>query len=320
MWKRGQARVSAWLAIRDLAVMLAALAALAVLAVLAALVVPAAAHAQTTVEREMFVSVLSKADQPVLTLGAADFLVREDGRIREVLRARRATDPIDIAVLIDTSQALGRQVADTRKAVEAFIDAMAGHAQISLIGVGDRPTILTAYTDDVAKLKKGVGGIFPIPGSGATVLEGVQETLTGLAKRRPERAAIVVLWAGAVEFSNLSHEVILDKIAESGTALHVFTVGTAVPPDMMTQEGRSREFVFDQGTRQSGGRRDNVLSSMALPDAMTKLANELLGQYRITYARPETLIPPKTIEVTVRQTDVTVRATPVVVRRKDPAK
>ena len=76
----------------------------------------------------MFVSVLTKADEPVLTLGPADFIVREDGRIREVLRARRATDPIDIALLIDTSQALGRQVADTRKAVEAFIDAMAGHA------------------------------------------------------------------------------------------------------------------------------------------------------------------------------------------------
>jgi len=292
----------------------------AVAVVLAALLLPATAHAQTAVERDMFVSVLNKADQPVLTLGAADFIVREDGRVREVLRVRRATESIEIALLIDTSQALGRQVADTRRAVEQFLAAMAGHARVSLIGLGDRPTILAPYTDDPETLKKAVGGIFPITGSGALVLEGIQDTLKGLAKRAPQRAAIVVLWAGGVEFSTLSHVTLLATLADSGAALHVITVGTTVPPDVMTPEGRSRELVFDAGTRQSGGRRDNVLSSMALPDALAKLAAELLGQYRITYARPETLIPPKTTEVTVRQADLTVRATPVVVRPKDPAK
>ena len=292
----------------------------AVAVVLAALLLPATAHAQTAVERDMFVSVLNKADQPVLTLGAADFIVREDGRVREVLRVRRATESIEIALLIDTSQALGRQVADTRRAVEQFLAAMAGHARVSLIGLGDRPTILAPYTDDPETLKKAVGGIFPITGSGALVLEGIQDTLKGLATRAPQRAAIVVLWAGGVEFSTLSHVTLLATLADSGAALHVITVGTTVPPDAMTQEGRSRELVFDAGTRQSGGRRDNVLSSMGLPDALAKLAAELLGQYRITYARPETLIPPKTTEVTVRQADLTVRATPVVVRPKDPAK
>jgi hypothetical protein len=287
---------------------------------LAALVVPAAAGAQTTVERDMFVSVLSKADEPILTLGPADFIVREDGRVREVLRARRATDAIDIALLIDTSQALGRQVTDTRKAVEAFLAAMAGHAQISLIGLGDRPTVLAPYSDDAEALKKGVGAIFPISGAGATVLEAVNDTVKGLAKRSSERAAIVVVWAGGLEFGGLSHALVLEKLAQSGAALHVMTVGTVVPPDAMTTDGRSREIVFDSGTRQSGGRRHNVLSSMGLADAMTKLAGELLGQYRITYVRPETLIPPKTVEVTVRQADVTVRATPVIVRPKAPAK
>jgi hypothetical protein len=292
----------------------------AVTLVLASLLGPVAAHAQTTVERELFVSVLNKADEPILTLGAPDFIVREDGRVREVLRARRATDSIDLALLIDTSQALGRQVADTRKAVEQFLAAMAGHAQVTLVGLGDRPTILTAPTDDPEKLKKAVGGIFPIEGAGALVLEGIQDTLKGFAKRRPERAAIVVLYEGGREFSSDSHATVLARIAESGAALHVITVGTTVPPDAMTQEGRSREIVFDTGTRQSGGRRQNVLASMSLSDTLTRLANELLGQYRITYARPDTLIPPKTTEVSVRQADVTVRATPVVPAPKGPAK
>jgi hypothetical protein len=282
----------------------------AVAAALGVLLV-AGASAQQTKEREMFVSVLTQADVPVLTLGAADFVVREDGRTREVLRARQASDPIDIALLIDTSQALDRHLSDTRKAVEGFIDKMSGRAHISLIGLGDRPTILTPYSDDKEQLKKGLGSVFPITGAGAYVLDSIQETMTGMAKRTSERSAIVVVFLGGVEFSNASSAAILDSLQASSAALHVITVGNTVPRDAMSMEGRNRETVFDRGTAQSGGRRENVLSSMNLPDALAKLAGELLGQYRITYARPDTLIPPKKVEVSVRQTGLTVRATPV---------
>ena len=129
------------------------------------------------------------------------------------------------------------------------------------------------------------------------MLEGIEETLKGLAKRTPSGRRSWSCGPAASSSATTSHARLLGQIEESGAALHVLTVGTTVPPDAMTPEGRSREIVFDSGTRQSGGRRQNVLSSMALPDALTKLAAELLGQYRITYARPETLIPPKTIEV-----------------------
>jgi hypothetical protein len=79
-------------------------------------------------------------------------------------------------------------------------------------------------------------------------------------------------------------------------------------------EGRNRENVFDRGTTQTGGRRKNILTSMAMTDALERLAAELLGQYRITYARPDTLIPPGKIEVSVRPAGLTVRGVPVPVR------
>ena len=47
---------------------------------------------------------------------------------------------------------------------------------------------------------------------------------------------------------------------------------------------------------------------MAIGDRMESLATELESQYQITYARPKTLIPPKTVEVSAKNTDVTVRA------------
>ena len=62
------------------------------------------------------------------------------------------------------------------------------------------------------------------------------------------------------------------------------------------------------GTRLTGGRRDDLLTSLAFSDRLQALAAELNGQYRVTYARPKTLIPPKSMEVTTKRPELTVRA------------
>ena len=260
-----------------------------------------------TIEREMFVSVLDQADKPVLTLGIQDFVVREDGRAREVLRARRATDVIDIALLVDTSQALGSQVSDVRKGLEAFIARMRPQAQISIVGLGDRPTIYADYTNSEEALAKGVGRIFAMPGAGAYTLDAVEEVLKGFEKRKPERSAVVVVWAGGREFSNGTYEPLIDRLEARGTALHVVAIGTRAPVDARTTEGRNRELLFDRGTTATGGRRENILTSMATADAMERLAAELLGQYRITFARPDALVPPDKTEVAVRPAGLKAR-------------
>ena len=268
-------------------------------AVVAALSASLPAAAQS-VEREMFVSVLNQADEPVLTLGAPDFIVREDGRTREVLRARRATDAIDLVLLVDTSQALGDQVNDVRKALEGFIARMRPQAQIAIVGVGDRPTIYSDYTNSPEQLARGVGRIFPIVGAGAYFLDAVAEVVKGLSTRKADRAAIVAIWAGGVEFGTESYENLAKGLKARGVSFHAIAIGNRAPRDSGTTEGRNRERLFASGTTETGGRRENPLNSMALAGALDRLASELLGQYRITFARPDTLIPPEKTEVAVR--------------------
>jgi hypothetical protein len=66
--------------------------------------------------------------------------------------------------------------------------------------------------------------------------------------------------------------------------------------------------VVAEGTEKTGGRRDQVLAVMGIPDGLLKVANDLLNEYVITYGRPEMLIPPTRIQVTSPKAGVTVRA------------
>jgi VWFA-related protein len=289
----------------------------AVILMLAALAqAPTPAQTSRTQERDLFVSVLNQSGEPVTGLVPADFVVREDGRVREVLRARRATDPIDLAILVDNSQAATDDIMDLRKSLEAFTATMREHGHVALVGSADRPTILIDYTNDASVLKTGVGRLFATPGSGSTVMDALSELLKGLQKRGAERAAIVAIWMGGAEFSNLNHLNVLQDLKTAGVALHVLTVGPGVPPDSGSSEGHSRELVFDQGTRQTGGRRQNLLSPMGLTSALESLARELTNQYRVTYARTESLIPPEKIEIAVRTANQTARGIPVREKRR----
>ena len=64
----------------------------------------ASLHAQAQ-QRGMFVSVVDKQGKPVENIGPTDLTIREDNVAREVLRVQPATDPIQIALMVDTSQA-----------------------------------------------------------------------------------------------------------------------------------------------------------------------------------------------------------------------
>jgi hypothetical protein len=162
------------------------------------------------------------------------------------------------------------------------------------------------YTKDVAALKKGVGRIFARPGSGAYLTEGLLEVTKGLQKRGATRAEIVVITFTGAEFSNQQYQQVLDPLLASGATLHVLEVGMAPPSN--TDEMRNRNMVIAEGTAQTGGRRDQLLADTAIPEKMKQLADELLSQYVVTYARPDTLIPPEKISVSSNKPGLTVRA------------
>jgi VWFA-related protein len=267
--------------------------------------------AQTT-EETLYVSVLDKANHPISGLAVSDFVVTEDGVPREVLRAGRTADPIDLALLVDNSQALTPYVNDMRKAVGSFMTRMAGEqsASVALIGMADRPTGLQDYTSSVAVLQKASTKIFAQPGAGTVFQDAISDTLKGFKPRPNPRKAIVVITTEGTDFSNIHYQRTIENLVGSGVALHVLVLTNRNHNAFADEQSRDRSYIFDQGTSQTGGRRTDLLSSMALAGALDDVAAELGAQYKVVYARPGQMIPPKGApEIHVKRPDVTVRGT-----------
>ena len=282
---------------------------------LAAIVMPmvgaGAAYAQTQ-ERSVYASVLDKSGAPVTALTANDFIVRENGVQREVLRASPATDPLQIAVLVDTSQAIERHISDLRTALADFFKELAGEHELALIGFGERPTILTDYTRDLTRLNAGIGKLFARRGSGAYVLDAIIEASRGLRMREGARRVIVVITTEGPEFSERYHQSVLEEVRTNAT-LHSFVL-TRRGASPVDDAARQRELALAKGASVTGGRREHLLTSMALKDRLRDLASELENQYQVIYARPAALIPPDTIDVDVKRPGLTVRAPRVLSR------
>jgi Ca-activated chloride channel family protein len=280
------------------------------LALVAAVAAPASLGAQAH-EQTVYSSVIDKDGHPVGGLGVDDFVVKEDGASREVLRAGRTADPIDLAIIVDTSTAIQPYQNDFRKALTAFVTKMAGQhsANVAVLAMADRPTILADYTTSVGELTKAVQRIFAQPGSGTVFQDTVADSVKGLRQHDNPRRAIVVITTEGTDFSNVPYERTLEMLRESGAGFHALVITDRTGAATRDQPARERAIVIDRGTRTTGGRRDDLLSSMELSGALDRLAEDLTQQYKVVYGRPGSLVPPKTIDVTVKRPDVETRAT-----------
>lgn len=266
---------------------------------------PASAQSE---ERVVYASVLDKDGTPVLDLTIKDFIVREDGVAREVLRVAKDDDPLQIALLVDNSVQMRPHVTPLRRAASAFVAATRDGVPIALTTLAERPTIAAGYTTDRGVLQAAIDKMFAFE-AGNYLLDGIAETSQGLAKRTTRRAAIAVITGLGPELSYRQYTEVLRFFREGGATLHVLQLGMGIA-------GRSREIVVSQGTAETGGRFEEVLTASGLELKARQLATEISNQYRITYARPPRLVPPKKIEVSVRQPNLRVRSR-VLVNEKD---
>ncbi len=262
-----------------------------------------------TLQRAIYVSALDSKGLPVPSLGPNDIIVREDRTSREILDVTPAADPMEIVLLVDNSQAADQYIRDYRQALPAFIraieaDETGAKHQVSIVTLAERPTINTDYTLDLALAIKGAERIFAIPGSGTYLLDAIIETSRGISKRTAARPVMVALTTDGQEMSDRTYAPVLETLRAAGAAFHVVVIGRQMNSD------HDRSIVLDMGSKDSGGGYNTTLTGSGLTNKMKQLAAELTHQFKVTYARPRTLIPPEKISTAATRPGLTLRGTP----------
>jgi hypothetical protein len=265
--------------------------------------------AQAT-ERVLYVSALdARTKAPIENLGVGDFRVVEDGRTREVLRVTPATTPMPIAILVDNQAGAERTIGDLRSALTSFLAELEGLGPVSIITTADRPTIVQDYTTDAAKLRDAANRIFSQPDSGATLLDAIIEVSRGVAKRNDDRAAVVLMTLELTEFSTQHYTQVIDALQSSGAMMSAVVLQNQTS-SLQNDAARNRAVVLDRGIRESGGVRVDVLTSISYGSALKQVAGALKNQYRVAYARPQSLIPPERVMVSAAKDGVSVSGAP----------
>jgi VWFA-related protein len=269
-----------------------------------------AGEAQT---RRVYITVVDAAGQPVPDLTAADLIVKEGGKARDIVRVVPATGTIQIALLVDDN---GTGI--FRYAVGKFIESMFGRAEFSISTVTGQMLRLVDYTAKAEPLTEAINKLNarPATNDGGQLLDGIAEAANELEKRKAPRPVILALTVGGEEHSTLPAHHVLDKLRQSGAALHVLAVAnTALRSQSnpttaagLLGENMNLNEVLGDGPKQSGGRREEIVAATGITMGLQQLADELKHQYVVEYTLPDGVKPADKLSVATKRKGLTLHA------------
>ena len=258
-------------------------------------------------ERTVYVTVVDGNGAAVTDLTAADLVVKEGGKEREIVKAGPASAKMRLTIAVEE-----RLMADAavRQAMFAFMKRVIDKAEIRLVTIGLRNNTAADYSSALDVLVAGINKLTLNPRPESQVAEGVNEVASELISAKPERSALVVLAFSGGQ-AGVDPRSVLEKVRQSGVTMSAVTLAGGTTDSSSAAslaEQSGREQVLGDGPKQSGGRRIEVPSTGAFPQALQQIANDLLAQYAITYTLPDGVKPDKRFSISSKRRGVTLRA------------
>ena len=265
--------------------------------------------------RTVHVTAVDRKEVPVGDLTAADFVLREGGDIREIIKVEPATAPLHIAIIVDDS---GTGI--FRVPVANFINQLLGRGQFAIKHVIGQAIRLVDYTADVQRLRDAVMqlGVRAETPDGGRVVEAVFDVAKEL--REFERPVIILLTDSHAEYSSLPAHHVMEELQRSGAMLHVIAVHRVAqlnPSSVQAPKDKPSDLlehqldinrVLGDGPKLTGGRRVEIGGLGGSVPEFQAVAAQLKQQYLITYLVPAGEKLNEKLNVSVKRRGVTVRA------------
>ena len=255
-------------------------------------------------DKKIFVSVIDGTARPVTDVKTSEFALREDGVEREVIALRPVSEPLSVALLVDTTAGTERYIDSIRKGLAAFArDLLAANPknELAVWEFGVAAQRVRDFSSDSAAVQKELGRVFPRADAGSVLLETVYLASEALARRPLERRAIVVFNVEpSVELTERQPQQINESLMKSRAQLWALSLQRG------EIESGGRDFLLNSLVRNAGGLREKILADTAIERYMTAYAAALATQYEVTYRRPSGTA--KVVQTGIRRDGVKVIA------------
>ena len=247
------------------------------------------------------VTVVADAAGPIRDLTAKDFIVTEDNQKREVVSAEIASEPLAIALLVDTSlppMGVTPPVQDLRTALSTFVKTIQTGslgAKIALAEFAGAAVPKTGFDARQEDLAAAISRLYPNQQPHAVLIEALVDAAKRLGEQPPPRRAIVSVDFNTQEVSaDRTMKDAAEAVHKAGATLWSVSVrGTAPSPD-------NREEVLNKITKANGGLRLTPVGASGIEPNLKIIAYSLLSQYTVTFIRPDGANPKTTKFETTR--------------------
>lgn len=240
--------------------------------------------------RTVIVSVTDSKGAPVEGLAEEEVALLENGVARDLTRFEHETRPLMLAIVVDSSVGVGASFRlSLADAVASFLARLPAGTRYSLWTTGDRPEKIVDLTDDAQAAGKALRRVFPRGGN--TLFDALVEASRDLKGQEQTRTAVVAVTGVGIGFTSYERRQVVEEVGRNAmTFMGVqFDEGREVPPTRRARDAgelarEDYDYVLGNLAERTGGLREAPLSSMGVASALQKIAADLKGRYRLSYA------------------------------------
>jgi Ca-activated chloride channel family protein len=229
----------------------------------------------------VLVSVLDEHNRPVPDLLVDAFQILEQGVEQKIdVFESETTQPLDLALMIDSSMSNHQEMTTERDAASHFIkQVLRPEDRMAVYGFDENVTLMANFSNQVSVLQDGVRRI--ADGAGTSIYDAVVLGSQALAKRGSDRRRVIILVTDAGETtSRTDFESARRAALRSGVLLYTIVIRV-----VKNENGRNTggEHALQTITDTTGGAMFFPDSARDLPAIFDRIDNELRTQYRLAY-------------------------------------
>src|SRR5688500_941671 len=249
-------------------------------------------------QHSYLVTVIAESGEPVTSLTAADFRVKEGSKALKVVSVEHSSFPLIVSLLVDTTQPTANTdtpARELRTALSGFVEALraaGGSPKIALVEVGSGAVTKAGFDAPFAELDDAIQKIYPAHPSDAVMLEAIGGAARSMnTVETPRRAIVTVDFNSSESLSEGTMKSVTGDLAASGATL--WSVSVRLP----RAQGSRREGALNLLTKSTGGLRQVAGAPSGLPVLLKRVADSLASQYIVTFERDGDG-PPREVEMT----------------------